>query len=101
MHANLAFALPETGPAETAEALLARLYAGEPLDRYASERLFGELVEGRLSEPAIAAMLIALRFKGETAEEMIGAAKALRAADAPFPRPDYLFADTCGTGGDG
>jgi anthranilate phosphoribosyltransferase len=32
---------------------------------------------------------------------MIGAAKALRAADAPFPRPDYLFADTCGTGGDG
>jgi anthranilate phosphoribosyltransferase len=46
-------------------------------------------------------MLIALRFKGETADEMIGAARALRAADAPFPRPDYLFADTCGTGGDG
>jgi anthranilate phosphoribosyltransferase len=46
-------------------------------------------------------MLIALRFKGETAGEMIGAARALRAADAPFPRPDYLFADTCGTGGDG
>ncbi len=100
-NSNLAFALPETSPAETAEASLARLFAGESLSKATSEQLFGELVQGRLSEPAIAAMLIALRFKGETAEEMIGAAKALRAADAPFPRPDYLFADTCGTGGDG
>ena len=32
---------------------------------------------------------------------MIGAARALRAADERFPRPDYLFADCCGTGGDG
>ena len=32
---------------------------------------------------------------------MIGAARALRAADEDFPRPDYLFADSCGTGGDG
>ena len=83
------------------DALLHRLFAGESLDREASEQLFGELVAGRLSQPAIAAMLIALRFKGETAEEMIGAAKALRAADEHFPRPDYLYADTCGTGGDG
>jgi anthranilate phosphoribosyltransferase len=46
-------------------------------------------------------MLIALRMKGETAEEMIGAARALSAAATPFERPDYLFADCCGTGGDG
>ena len=46
-------------------------------------------------------MLVALRLKGETADELIGAARALRAADADFPRPDYLFADSCGTGGDG
>jgi anthranilate phosphoribosyltransferase len=45
-------------------------------------------------------MLIALRMKGETAEEMIGAAHALSAAALPFERPDYLFADCCGTGGD-
>jgi anthranilate phosphoribosyltransferase len=94
-------AIPEVQNDSEADALLARLYAGESLEREATERLFGELVAGRLNQPAIAAMLIALRFKGETAEEMIGAAKALRAADAPFPRPDYLFADTCGTGGDG
>jgi anthranilate phosphoribosyltransferase len=46
-------------------------------------------------------MLIALRMKGETAEEMIGAARALSAAAQPFERPEYLFADCCGTGGDG
>ena len=46
-------------------------------------------------------MLIALRMKGETAAELTGAARALLAAAEPFERPDYLFADCCGTGGDG
>ena len=95
--------IPVPPPSFEAEAqvALAHLYSGEHLGRQEIETLFGELVAGRLSEPQIAGMLVALRLKGETAEEMIGAAKALRAADAPFPRPDYLFADTCGTGGDG
>ncbi|HEX8402443.1 MAG TPA: anthranilate phosphoribosyltransferase [Allosphingosinicella sp.] len=84
-----------------ANAALARLYSGEHLGREETGMLFSELVAGRLSEPQIAGMLVALRLKGETTDEMIGAAKALRDADAPFPRPDYLFADTCGTGGDG
>jgi anthranilate phosphoribosyltransferase len=93
--------LPEPDLEAEAAAALHRLYSGERLDGHEAETLFGELVAGRLSEPQIAGMLIALRLRGETAEEMIGAAKALRAADAHFPRPDYLFADTCGTGGDG
>jgi anthranilate phosphoribosyltransferase len=100
-NSNLAVAYPPLAPEDVAGASLARLFGGESLSRDEAEQLFSELVAGRLNEPAIAAMLIALRFKGETAEEMIGAARALRAADADFPRPDYLFADTCGTGGDG
>ncbi|HEY0012670.1 MAG TPA: anthranilate phosphoribosyltransferase [Allosphingosinicella sp.] len=98
---NLARIGPEARPAREPGAALAGLYSGEALTEAEAELLFTEIVEGRLPEPAIAAMLIALRFKGETAEEMIGAARALRAADAPFERPDYLYADTCGTGGDG
>ena len=44
-----------------------------------SERIVAsELASLNIPEPAIAAMLMALRFKGETAEEMIGAARALR-----------------------
>jgi anthranilate phosphoribosyltransferase len=101
-HDNLArLPVPEPTFEAEAAAALSRLYHGEHLGREETEQLFGELVAGRLSEAQIAAMLVALRLKGETTDEMIGAAKALRAADAPFPRPDYLFADTCGTGGDG
>lgn len=91
----------QISPEAEAEGALARLYAGEALDQDQAEQLFGQLVEGLLPEPSIAAMLIALRLRGETADELIGAARALRAADRDFERPDYLFADTCGTGGDG
>jgi len=86
---------------EPREDALALLYAGEALSREQAQSLFEALVQGRLDEPAIAAMLVALRIRGETVDELIGAARALRAADAPFERPDYLFADSCGTGGDG
>ena len=79
---------------------LARLYIGRALRQDEANALFTRLVRGELSEPVIAAMLVALRVRGETADELIGAAQALRAADVPFARPDYLFADTCGTGGD-
>jgi anthranilate phosphoribosyltransferase len=101
MFTNLAekidFDLPTRASPET---ILAKLYAGQDLAEAEAETLFTELVAGRLAEPQIAAMLIALRLKGEAAPELIGAARALRAADEPFARPDYLFADTCGTGGD-
>jgi len=80
---------------------LPKLLAGEDLSSDESEHLFERLVLGRLEPAEIAGMLIALRMKGETVDEMIGAARALSAAAEPFDRPDYLFADCCGTGGDG
>jgi anthranilate phosphoribosyltransferase len=101
MNPKLAGLLLPGQPADPVQAALETLYSGRSIDPEASERLFVELVAGRLSDPVIASMLVALRLKGETANELIGAARALRAADADFDRPDYLFADTCGTGGDG
>ena len=80
---------------------LPKLLTGEDLTSDDSQHLFERLVLGKLEPAEIAGMLIALRMKGETAEEMIGAAHALSAAALPFERPDYLFADCCGTGGDG
>jgi anthranilate phosphoribosyltransferase len=80
---------------------LPKLLSGEDLPIEDSEHLFDRLVLGKLEPAEIAGMLIALRMKGETAEEMIGAARALSAAAQPFDRPDYLYADCCGTGGDG
>ena len=83
-----------------AEQAIARLLDGHHLDRETASLLFSEIVDGRLSEPLMAAAFVALRVKGETPDELIGAAQALRAAAVPFPSPDFLFADSCGTGGD-
>jgi anthranilate phosphoribosyltransferase len=80
---------------------LPKLLSGDDLSMAESEHLFERLVLGKLEPAEIAGMLIALRMRGETADEMIGAARALSAAALPFDRPDYLFADCCGTGGDG
>ncbi len=88
----------DTGPVPNP---LPRLLAGEDLATEDAEHLFERLVLGKLEPAEIGGMLIALRMKGETAEEMIGAARGLFAAAMPFDRPDYLFADCCGTGGDG
>jgi anthranilate phosphoribosyltransferase len=63
--------------------------------------VFTRLVQGGWSDVEIAGLLGALRARGETAEEIAGAAEALRRAALSFPSPTYLFADTCGTGGDG
>lgn len=98
-------ALAERAPLELPSAALAQnaiqqLLDGQDLDREQSRALFTEIVEGRMPEPLMAAAFVALRMRGETAEELTGAALALRAAARPFPAPDYLFADSCGTGGD-
>ena len=83
-----------------AEAAITRLLDGGDLDRNDAQALFGRVVDGTLSEPLMAAAFVALRVKGETAEELTGAALALREAARHFPTPSYLFADSCGTGGD-
>jgi len=93
------FAAPAE-PCPAAEAAIGGLLEGRDLDRSATRALFARIVDGSLSEPLMAAAFVALRVKGESAEELIGAAEALRAAARPFPSPAGLFADSCGTGGD-
>jgi len=83
-----------------AEQAIARLLDGQDLGRSESRALFETIVEGQLAEPLMAATFVALRLRGETSDELIGAAIALRDAARAFPSPDYLFADSCGTGGD-
>lgn len=75
--------------------------AARNLDRAETRALFGAIMAGDLTEVDIAALLGAFKARGETPEEIAGAAQALRDNATPFPRPDYPFADTCGTGGDG
>ena len=71
------------------------------LSREESSATFRRFLGGEYSEVEMSAVLVALKTRGETPEVMAGAVEALLAAAVPFPRPDYLYADCCGTGGDG
>lgn len=81
--------------------VLWRLVAGESLSREETEELFGALMDGQVSEPIKAALLVALRMKGEAVSEISGAAAAMRRRVIPIPHAATRVVDTCGTGGDG
>ena len=65
-----------------------------------AEAAFGVLLDGAPSQEEIAQFLIALSARGETADEIAGAARALRARLIPIAAPEGAI-DVCGTGGDG
>jgi anthranilate phosphoribosyltransferase len=65
------------------------------------EAAFGEIMSGAASPVQIAALLVALRMKGETVSEIVAAARALRAVATRATAPDPRTVDTCGTGGTG
>jgi len=64
------------------------------------EAAFGEIMDGRGSAIQSAALLVALRTKGETVAEIVAAARAVRARAQAVACPDPRAIDTCGTGGD-
>lgn len=73
---------------------------GTDLSRAQAAAAVDAMLDGRASAIQIAALLIALRIKGETPDEIAGGAQALRArADKVVVSLDRLL-DTCGTGGD-
>jgi anthranilate phosphoribosyltransferase len=80
---------------------LRRLTAGDSLDRGEAEDLFGRMIDGEISDPLKAALLVALRMKGEAVPEIAGAAAAMRRRATPIPHRLPVVVDTCGTGGDG
>lgn len=83
------------------QALLNLLYAGKNLSAEQTRELFSEIIRGNVEPATLAAILTSLKLKGETPEEISGAAAALSENARPFPRPDYDFCDIVGTGGDG
>jgi anthranilate phosphoribosyltransferase len=83
----------------------------ESLPRERARSVMAEILGGKCSDAQIAAFLVALHMKGETVEEIVGFAEAIRAAATPLPFPSHssvdvsgtgrdALVDTCGTGGD-
>ncbi len=87
--------------AKGAKEALWRLAAGEHLTREETEDLFGQLMDGLVSDPIKAALLVALRMKGESVPEIAGAAAAMRRHSVHIRHSLEGVVDTCGTGGDG
>jgi len=85
----------------TVQQALARLLEGHDLSREDARAVMNEVMEGEATPAQIAGFLIALRLKGETADEICGCAEAMREHVLTVrPQRDDLV-DTAGTGGDG
>lgn len=82
------------------KAFLERIIAGHDLTRSEAHDLFERIMSGQVSEAVLGAILGALATKGETVDEIVGAAAAMREACTPIRCPPDAV-DTCGTGGDG
>jgi anthranilate phosphoribosyltransferase len=85
----------------TMQEALARLLDGHDLSRDQARSVMNEVMEGDATPAQIGGLLVALRLKGETADEIAGCAEAMRShVLAVRPKRDDLV-DTAGTGGDG
>jgi len=77
-----------------------KLLDGKDLTLEEAQSAMAEIFSGSVSPVLIAAFLTALRMKGETVDEIAGAAKAMRGASKRAYSGSPVVVDTCGTGGD-
>ena len=80
---------------------LERLTAGERLTREEAREVFGVVMDGAATPAQIAGLLVALRMRGESTDEIAGAAEAMRAVSTKVEVDVPHLVDTCGTGGSG
>jgi anthranilate phosphoribosyltransferase len=80
---------------------LAQLLDGRDLSRDEARTVMGSIMSGEATPAQIAGFLIALRAKGETADEIAGCAEAMREHALPVRPQRADLVDTAGTGGDG
>ncbi|MBU2923991.1 anthranilate phosphoribosyltransferase [Colwellia sp. 4_MG-2023] len=81
--------------------ILATLVDGQDLDQQTIKTFFEEVLKGETDPIVLASVLTALKMKGETPEEISGAALAIKNAATGFPLQAHNVADCVGTGGDG
>ncbi len=86
----------------TIQEAIRTVVAGNSLSLTEASDAFTAIMEGLATDSQIAAFIVALRMKGETVEEITGAASVMREKAVPIHSAmhDNLI-DTCGTGGDG
>jgi anthranilate phosphoribosyltransferase len=83
------------------QGLLPKLLDGSDLTRQEAREAMHEIMQGEATQAQIAGFLVALRAKGETADEIAGCAEAMREHVLPVQPKRTDLVDTAGTGGDG
>ena len=79
---------------------ISKLVRGESLTETEASAAMEKIMSGDATPAQIAGFVVALRIKGESADELTGLARAARANATPIDAGEGLL-DTCGTGGDG
>jgi len=80
--------------------LLRRLLAGEDLSQDEAASLIGEIMDGNYTPAQAAGLLVALASKGESVDEIVGAARAMRERSLKVEHDLPMVVDVVGTGGD-
>ena len=78
-----------------------RTMDGHHLESDRMYEVFGRMMDGQATDVQKSALLVSLKMKGETSDEIAGAARAMRDRVAPLGVESDGLVDTCGTGGDG
>jgi anthranilate phosphoribosyltransferase len=81
------------------KALLGKVATGAALSEAEAENAFDIIMSGNATPSQMGGFLMALRVRGETVDEIAGAARVMRAKAHPISAPPGAI-DTCGTGGD-
>ena len=84
----------------TVNSTLNSVYNGKCLDSGQSEKVFEHLFSGQMSEIELSGLVMAMKSRGETPEEIAGAAKSMRKFCNRIDLGNSEIFDTCGTGGD-
>lgn len=79
---------------------LAKIVDGESVDREQARAAMAHIMSGGATEAQIGGFLVALRIRGETAEQISGFAEAMRESSVRVSSSRANLVDTCGTGGD-
>lgn len=80
---------------------IGKVVKGEDLNEPEMVTVMNEIMEGQATPAQIAAFMTALRLKGETIDEVTGAARVMRRKATRIDARSPVIVDTCGTGGDG
>ncbi len=90
--------MPLRPPFEGWPLVLGRVAAHADLTTDEAASALGQVLDGEATDAQVAAFIVGLRIKGETAEEIVGLVRALLDAAAPLRLPDGTV-DIVGTGG--